>query len=143
MKFLLGIFLTAAFFPLTSVAQGFRGTIDFSAEEKAAHQQHIDTITRVARRFLEDIWREHQAFYRRHRVSKFYGDRNVSLNTRSKRIAALRQAGAPLSGGPVATHELCWADAERAQRGVSCAGECEAGGSVAEDSPVCARERSR
>ena len=97
MKFLIGIFLTAAFFPLTSVAQGFRGTIDFSAEEKAAHQQHIDTITRVARRFLEDIWREHQAFYRRHRVSKFYGDRNVSLNTRSKRIAALRQAGAPVS----------------------------------------------
>ena len=66
MKFLVAIFLDAAFFPLTSMAQGFRGTIDFSAEEKAIHQQHIDTITRVARRFLEDIWREHQAFYRRH-----------------------------------------------------------------------------
>ena len=82
---------------LDKIAMNFRGTIDFSGEEKAIHQQHIDTITRVARRFLEDIWREHQAFYRRHGVSKFYGDRNVSLNTRSKRIAALQQAGAPVS----------------------------------------------
>jgi len=70
----------------------FKGQIQFSSAEKQAHNQHIGTITKVARKYLEDIWTEHQAFYRKHGVSKFYGDRNVSLNTRAKRIAALQQA---------------------------------------------------
>lgn len=97
MRLLIITTIIAAFLPLTSYAQGFRGSVEFSAEEKAAHQRHSGSIARVARRYLEDIWREHQAFYRRNHVSKFYGDRNVALNTRSKRIAALRRAGAPAS----------------------------------------------
>ncbi len=76
---------------------GFRGSVEFSAEERAAHARHVGTITKVARNYLEDIWSQHLAFYRRHRVSKFYGDRNLALNTRDKRIAALRAAGAPTS----------------------------------------------
>ena len=75
----------------------FKGEIEFSTAEKQAHDRHIGTITKVARKYLEDIWKEHQTFYRKYQVSKFYGDRNLSLNTRSKRIAALRQAGAPTS----------------------------------------------
>jgi len=92
-SFLIAIVI-AVILPSLSSGQGFNSSIDFSAEEKAAHQRHIGTITRVARRYLEDIWNEHQAFYRRYRVSKFYGDRNPALDTRSERIAALQQAGA-------------------------------------------------
>lgn len=76
---------------------GFKGSIDFTAEEKAAHQQHLGTVMRVARRFLEDVWQEHLAFHRRWGVSKYYGDRSELLDTREKRIAALQKAGAPRS----------------------------------------------
>ncbi len=89
--------LLVVILPVCSFAQGFRGSIDFSAEEKAAHARHVGTITKVARRYLEDIWKEHLAFHRKHGVSKFYGDRNPTLNTREKRIEALRLAGAPVS----------------------------------------------
>ncbi len=75
-------------------AQGFRSNIDFTPAEKAAHDRHIGTIKKVAREYLEDTMKEHLAFFRRHGVSKFYGDRNLSLNTRAKRVAALREAGA-------------------------------------------------
>ena len=97
MRIALLLFLFTATLPLRSDAQGFRGSIEFTAEEKAAHQRHVGTITRVARRFLEDIWKEHLAFYRAHGVSKFYGDRSTALDTRAERIAALRAAGAPTS----------------------------------------------
>ena len=76
MTFLLGVFLSSA----VCLGQGFEGTIEFSTEEKEAHRRNIDTILRVARTYLEDIWKEHLAFYRQHGVSKFYGDRNLSLD---------------------------------------------------------------
>jgi hypothetical protein len=75
----------------------FEGQIQFSSAEKQAHNQQIDTITKVARKYLDDIWKEHQTFYEKHGVSKFYGDRNLSLNTRNKRIAALQEAGVSTS----------------------------------------------
>ncbi|CAN5724723.1 hypothetical protein BH20VER1_BH20VER1_25600 [soil metagenome] len=75
----------------------FRGSVEFTAAEKAAHQQHVSTIAPTARRYLEDIFADHLAFHRRHGVSKYYGDRSTLLNTRAKRIAALQQAGAPVS----------------------------------------------
>lgn len=74
---------------------GFKGNIDFTPEEKAAHQRHVNTVIRVARRYLEDVWRDHLAFHRQWGVSKYYGDRSQLLNTREKRIVALQQAGAP------------------------------------------------
>ena len=83
--------------PLPARAAGFSGAVEFTVEEKAAHQRHIGTITRQARRYLEDIYRDHLAFYRRYGVSKYYGDRSTLLDTRAKRIAALQQAGAPVS----------------------------------------------
>ena len=82
---------------LPARAAGFSGAVEFTVEEKAAHQRHIGTITRQARRYLEDIYRDHLAFYRRYGVSKYYGDRSTLLDTRAKRIAALQQAGAPVS----------------------------------------------
>ena len=94
-KFLLTLSLALAL-PAWAVA-GFRGSVEFSADEKAAHARHIGTITKVARQYLEDIWKEHLAFHRKNGVSKFYGDRNLGLNTREERIAALRAAGAPVS----------------------------------------------
>ncbi len=97
MRSLVLIVLFAAALPLSARAAGFRGSVEFTAEEKAAHQRHIGTITRQARRYLEDIYRDHLAFYRRHGVSKYYGDRSTLLDTRAKRITALQRAGAPVS----------------------------------------------
>jgi len=97
MKDILLVLLLAVFLTPHASAQGFNGSVNFTGEEIAAHQKHIRTITKTARRHLETIWDEHLRFYRQNRVSKFYGDRNLSLNTRSKRIAALREAGAPVS----------------------------------------------
>ncbi len=75
----------------------FKGQILFTPAEKQAHNTHLRTITRVARQYLQDIWQKHVAFHRKHGVSKYYGDRNLSLSTRSKRIFALQQAGKPTS----------------------------------------------
>lgn len=91
------ILFLATLAPAPGLAQGFRGSISFTAAEKAAHERHIHTITRTARRYLEDVWRDHLAFHRRWGVSKYYGDRSQLLNTRAKRIEALRRAGAPVS----------------------------------------------
>lgn len=96
-RLLLLLTLPLVWLPLSSLAAGFNGTVEFTAEEVAAHQRHIDTITRQARRYLENIYSDHLAFHRRYRVSKYYGDRSVILNTRAKRIEALRRAGAPVS----------------------------------------------
>ncbi len=95
--FLFYAVLLAVSLPVAAEAAGFRGSVDFTAEEKAAHLRHIGTITREARRYLEAIYRDHLAFYRRYGVSKYYGDRSTLLDTRAKRIAGLRQAGAPVS----------------------------------------------
>ncbi len=89
--------LSALTLPLTVSAAGFNGSVEFTAAEKAAHDRHLNTITREARRFLENVYRDHLAFHRRHGVSKYYGDRNTGLDTRSERIAALQRAGAPAS----------------------------------------------
>jgi hypothetical protein len=95
-RILLLAFLLAAL-PLPSWAAGFTGTVEFTADEIAAHQRHLGAITRNARRYLENVYSDHLAFHRRHGVSKYYGDRSTLLNTRAKRIEALRRAGAPVS----------------------------------------------
>ncbi len=92
----LAAFLTFALSSSVSAA-GFNGSVEFTAAEKAAHDRSINTITREAKRYLENVYRDHLAFYRRHRVSKYYGDRSTALDTRAKRIEALRRAGAPAS----------------------------------------------
>lgn len=74
---------------------GFKSAISFTAAERTAHQQSATVIAETAAKYLQAIWKEHVAFHKKHGFSKFYGDRNISLNTRTKRIAALRQIGAP------------------------------------------------
>jgi hypothetical protein len=96
-RLLLLLALLIGAFPFHAGASGFEGSVDFTAEEQAAHQRYIGTITRTARRYLEDVYADHLAFYRRWGVSKYYGDRSVRLNTRAKRIASLQAAGAPIS----------------------------------------------
>ena len=76
---------------------GFKSAISFTPAERTAHQQSAAAIADAAAKYLQAIWKEHVAFHKKHGFSKFYGDRNTSLNTRAKRIAALRQIGAPES----------------------------------------------
>lgn len=80
--------------PSTRGAEDFKGAIRFTPEEAVAHQRHLQTVTKLASSFLNETWEEHLAFHRQHGVSKFYGDRNTSLDTRAEQIAALKRAGA-------------------------------------------------
>lgn len=89
--------LICLLFLVDSAIAGFNGSVEFTPDEVAAHQRHVGKIVREARRHLEAVWNDHVRFYRANGVSKYYGDRNLSLDTRSERIAALRQAGAPVS----------------------------------------------
>ncbi len=89
------LFLTAAciLFTLLPASAGFRGSIDFTPAEIAAHRRYNNTIVDTARDYLNGVWNDHVKFYRANGVSKYYGDRNNSLDTRRERIAALRNAG--------------------------------------------------
>ncbi len=77
--------------------RGFKSAIIFTDAERAAHQLNAAVIADTAAKYLQAILKEHFAFHKKHGFSKFYGDRNTSLNTPAKRIAALRLIGAPES----------------------------------------------
>ncbi len=77
--------------------RGFKSAIGFTIAERAAHEQNAAVIADEAAKYLQDIWKDHVTFHRKHGFSKFYGDRNTNLDTRAKRLAALRQIGAPES----------------------------------------------
>ena len=72
---------------------GFKDSISFTAGEKTAHVKHLSAIIGAARKYLEDIWKDHNAFYDKNKVSRYYGDRNKAYDTPAQRIAELRQAG--------------------------------------------------
>jgi hypothetical protein len=76
---------------------GFKSAIEFTPAERTAYQQNAAAISSAAAKYLQDIWKEHVAFHKKNGFSKFYGDRNTDLNTKAKRIAALRQLGKPES----------------------------------------------
>jgi hypothetical protein len=76
---------------------GFKSAIGFTPAERTAHQESAAMIADTAAKYLQAVWKEHVAFHKKHGFSKFYGDRSKSLDTPAKRIAALRQIGAPES----------------------------------------------
>lgn len=76
-----------------SVSHSFEPTMT----EVMAYKQKSKLIHQTAAECLDVIWQEHVAFHKRWGVSKFYGDRNKSLDTPAERREALARAGAPTS----------------------------------------------
>lgn len=72
----------------------FKTSVAFTAEEIAAHNKHLPLILSTARNYLQNTWSDHVEFHKTHGVSRYYGDRNSTLNEPKERIAALKAAGA-------------------------------------------------
>lgn len=70
-------------------------SIVISAAEKAEYLRHKDIISEKAERCLTDTWQTHQDFFKRYKISKYYGDRNPNLNDPAERLAVIRRVGAP------------------------------------------------
>lgn len=91
------LYLISCFLFHSETQADFKGDINFSKQEIQSHRKHILTITNSARKHLEFTWKNHVQFHKKHGVSKYYGDRNRSLNTPAKRRAALKGYGAPMA----------------------------------------------
>ncbi len=98
----MGQFLLAIlFFASSTVMAGYKGTINFSAEEVASHKMKIHELVETAALCLQDYRSEHIAAYQNSCrivqsqkvcVSKFYGERRYS-----KRRGQFRPDGTPLT----------------------------------------------
>lgn len=89
------LLLTAS---VTSWAQAAKpaapSSVVISAAEKDEYYRNKDIIAEKAARCLTDTWDTHLAFFKKHKISKYYGDRNPNLNTPAKRLAVIRSVGA-------------------------------------------------
>jgi len=73
--FALLAFLILSFFSTTaSTFAGFKGTIDFTEEEKGKHLQHLEAMMESSAECLEADIRRHKKFIRKYGISAFYGD---------------------------------------------------------------------
>ncbi len=66
--------LTTVFF--SSQAQAWEGSISFNEQERAQHAAGIKTILDSTDNCLRNNIEDHHAFFRKYRVSKYYGDRS-------------------------------------------------------------------
>ncbi|MCM3902384.1 MAG: hypothetical protein ND866_11810 [Pyrinomonadaceae bacterium] len=69
----------------------------FSAEEIQRHAASLPLITTTAASYLDDIYADHVNFYKKWRVSKYYGDRRKDYATKAGRVKALESYGKPAS----------------------------------------------
>lgn len=76
-------------FPMFASAQMF------SAVEIQTHKNRIDLITKTASNCLVSTYQDHDQFFKRWKVSKYYGDRRPDYQTPEGRRAALIKYGAP------------------------------------------------
>ena len=72
----------------------------FSSAEIQNHKNRIGLITETASNCLVDTYKDHTEFFRRWKVSKYYGDRRTDYQTAEGRRAALIKYGAPASLEP-------------------------------------------
>jgi hypothetical protein len=75
-KFSLAFAFAAIAFSLPAHA-GHKGSISFSAAERAQHEAGQDTVLRAAASCLNNEIATHQAFFRQYGISPFYGDRSA------------------------------------------------------------------
>ena len=71
----LALFVAAIF--TTTTASAWTGNIAFSDAERAQHSAGIEKVLSTADSCLQNEIADHQAFFRKYRVSKYYGDRSA------------------------------------------------------------------
>ncbi len=67
--------------------------IDFSAAEKAEHQQKLPVILQTAAKCLDATYADHVQFFDRYQASKYYGNRRADYRTLEQRASALQASG--------------------------------------------------
>jgi hypothetical protein len=69
----------------------------FSPQEVQQHASNLPLITATAAKYLDDIYADHVAFYKKWGVSKYFGNRRKDYATKAGRIEALERYGKPVS----------------------------------------------
>ncbi|WP_413557480.1 hypothetical protein [Bdellovibrio sp. HCB209] len=95
MSFLGALLVVVA--PVMGWSQEKPADLVVTPEEKAMYLQANPTVVSVASKCIDDTYKTHIAFYKKYGISKYYGDRNPALNTRAKRLAVIKERGAPES----------------------------------------------
>jgi hypothetical protein len=78
-----------------NLSAAFKGSISFTQEEITEHKLQVENISDGAAACLHATWNKHEAFFKKYKVSKYYGDRNPNLSSREKRRKALIAAKIP------------------------------------------------
>jgi hypothetical protein len=65
----------------------------FSAEEVQRHAANLPLITATAAKYLDDIYADHVAFYKKWGISKYFGNRRKDYATKAGRVQALKNYG--------------------------------------------------
>jgi hypothetical protein len=68
-----------------------------TAAEKKEYLAYNRQIVNSSSACIQNYWTTHIAFFKKNKVSKYYGSNNPNLQTRDQRIAALKKAGAPVT----------------------------------------------
>lgn len=85
------LFLLTLLLSFPALAQ-FKGSISFTPEEVSQHHVEVDTIVPTAVECLKRDLKFHQDFYRRYKISPFYGDQSdFARMTVAQRRAELRR----------------------------------------------------
>jgi hypothetical protein len=69
----------------------------FTSTEKSKHRNSLDKFTDAAADFLDWVYADHIAFFKKWGVSKYYGNRKPEHQTKELRIAQLKKYGKPAS----------------------------------------------
>jgi hypothetical protein len=67
----------------------------FTATEKSKHRNSLATFTDAASDFLDWVYADHIAFFKKWGISKYYGNRKPEHQTKELRIAQLKKYGKP------------------------------------------------
>jgi hypothetical protein len=67
----------------------------FTASEISRHKENLAAIAKAGADYLDWVYADHKAFYKKWGVSKYYGNRKPEYKTKEGRIAELKRLGKP------------------------------------------------
>lgn len=95
----------------------------FSAEEIKRHADNLPLITDTAAKYLDEIYADHVAFYKKWGISKYFGNRRLDYATKEGRVEALKSYGKPADLADQQVPTACVTLAMQAvERGLAAAG---------------------
>lgn len=90
-------FIAILLISFNSYAQSSNVVVSPTPGEINEYLSNKNLINQVTTDCLQNVWDTHLEFFSKYKVSKYYGDRNPQLATRSQRLAIINKVGAPVS----------------------------------------------